>query len=361
MLAVFRVDAGAKIGVGHLMRCHALAQALEENHADILFIMRAEARDVALARHDWVGRIVTIPESINMADESNWIRDYLYDSPVAEQLATQNQKTSIILILDGYQFSSHYRQQLKQSISVPLVLFDDSNDSGLLYADVVINSATSAFELNYRDTAPLAELCLGEDYRVLRKEFRYLPDIPWSQKQSLTLVFGGSDVANLTINTLQVLQNMAWQSPVRVLTGAAYQPLAALSETIQGCDFAVQHLPNCQDVADVFCHSKLVVSAAGSSQFELHACVTPSILVTVADNQIGATQVAVQQKWCQVLDMRQIAERDAEQQLAEITKLGQLINELWHDETQLRQMREAAVKSKPVSDGEALLDVLFQL
>ena len=43
MRVVFRSDASAKMGSGHIMRCLALAVELEKNGSDITFISRAHA------------------------------------------------------------------------------------------------------------------------------------------------------------------------------------------------------------------------------------------------------------------------------------------------------------------------------
>ena len=361
MLAIFRVEAGTTSGIGHLMRCLALAQALDENSADVEFIMDQSSRDLALTRRDWVGRIRVIPDAVRTTsvEEIPWIQEQLSQSPTTPGQLTGQPNT--LFILDGYQFSSHYREQLKSALKIPLVLFDDCNDSGELHADLIINAAPHAIELNYPATAPGAVLCLGPANQILRREFLYLPEVAWSQKHSLTLVFGGSDIANLTINTLRVLQNMAWQAPVRVLTGAAYHAEVELAKVMHSCEFAVQHIPNCQCIAEVFCYSRLVVSAAGASQFELHACATPSLLVTVADNQVGATRAAARQGWCQTLDLRDGTAEQTGQLSPAIAQLGQLIQDIWQDESKLQQMHAAAQRSKPPHCSEVLLDALFAL
>lgn len=299
MSVCFRVDASPSIGVGHLMRCLALAQILDEQLIEVYFFIRQTTRESCLSRHDWVGRLCVIPHEITQEEEAHW---------VSKQVSKLD---ASLLVVDGYQFHHQYRAQLQALLgthAIPLALFDDTNsdlsDSGLLHADIVINSAPDAARLDYNTTAPQAKLCLGSEYRLLRQEFYVQDAVPWEQRHGLTLVMGGSDVNNLTIPLLEALETKAFSEPVRVLTGSAYPFAAELKQVLDRSNLAIQHLPRCQTVAEVFSYTKLVVSAAGSTQFELLACGTPAILATVANNQLPAALSAQQQGWCRVVDCR---------------------------------------------------------
>lgn len=318
----FRVNAGKQIGLGHLMRCQALAQALaqalDEQGVDCLFLVNPEAEPFCRSRHDWVGRIQIIPTDLEIQQEPAWIAAFL------------NARSTEALVLDGYQFSADYRAALKQN-HIPLVLFDDNNDSGPLHGDMVINGASNAAALQYDLTAPQAELCLGAEYRILRQEFIVKPEVSWSKRNSLTLVFGGSDVLGLTLNILRELDKRQVTFPVRVMTGAAYSQHQQLNSLIHQSHLAIQHLADCQQVADIFCHSRLVVSAAGGTQFELLACHTPSVLIAVAENQLNATEQAAGQGWCEWKNFT------VEQN---ITGLVDRLCELWGDEKRLSEMHQ---------------------
>jgi len=50
MSVCFRVDANSHIGVGHLMRCLALAQALDEQMVEVYFFIRQSTRENCLSR-----------------------------------------------------------------------------------------------------------------------------------------------------------------------------------------------------------------------------------------------------------------------------------------------------------------------
>lgn len=331
MSVCFRVDANSHIGVGHLMRCLALAQALDEQMVEVYFFIRQSTRENCLSRHDWVGRLCLIPDEIALEQEPQWIQ---------QQALKQD---ASLLILDGYQFHPEYRQQLRallQPHTIPLVLYDDTNSDlcpkGLLHADVVVNTAPTAERLNYEATAPDAKLCLGSGFQLLRQEFYVQESVAWARRHSLTIVMGGSDVNNLTIPIIEALDAIDFPAPVRVLTGSAYPFAAELKRIIANSALAIQHLPNCQTVADVFSHSKLVLSSGGSSQFELLTCATPAILTVVADNQLPATIAAKQQGWCDMMDCRGISTTPNTKQ--HITGLVERVQALWQDAQQLEAM-----------------------
>lgn len=353
MSVFFRVDASPSMGTGHLMRCLALAQALDEQMIDVCFFIREQSRENCLSRHDWVGQIHIIPDAIPIADEPQWLNEQV------------GQHRPSLLILDGYQFHATYRAALQaklQDLHIPLVLFDDTNSdltNGLLYADVIINSAPDAVTLNYQATAPGATYCLGTEFRVLRQEFYVQQPVSWQNRNSLTLVMGGSDVNNLTIPLLQQLDKQGFSDPVRVLTGSAYPHIEALQHTIAVSSLAIQHIANCQTVAEVFSHSKLIVSAAGASQFEILACGTPAVLAVIADNQLGASHSAEQQGWCAVADCRDshIKENADIQMLA----LAKQVIALWQDDSSLQSFYQAAQRQQAaqLDSRFSLIEALF--
>ena len=87
-------------------------------------------------------------------------------------------------MLDGYHFDWLFDK--RAGIYRKIVSFDDTNELPGLYADLVINGAENASELDYSVTAPGAQYCLGNDYRVLRSEFSDLATVPMQQRNNLT-------------------------------------------------------------------------------------------------------------------------------------------------------------------------------
>ncbi|WP_339350133.1 glycosyltransferase, partial [uncultured Alteromonas sp.] len=194
-----------------------------------------------------------------------------------------------------------------------------------------------------------AQLCLGSQYRLLRREFSQTPTLPVSQRQSLTINFGGSDPKHFTLPVLKAISESLANTPIRVVTGPGFIPLESLQHFIQQSPSPIQHIHNCQDMADVWIHSRLTIAAAGGAQFELAACQSPSVLVVVADNQLNATREASQQGWCDMWDARKSLS---------IPQLVDKVLTLWNDEARLEKMHMCAAQFSFVTGADTLLDAL---
>lgn len=338
---LFRTYADTKRGVGHVMRSLALAQALTQKGAVCSWVLDHNSPESLSLRNDWVGRIIRLPKKMPPKSEWRWLDDSL------------DLQSVDAVILDGYDFDSTYRQFIKEHLFLPLILFDDLNNSGLLYADLVINPVASAYDLGYENTASDATLCLGQNYRLLRSEFMAGQPISWDERQDLLLNFGGSDPQGLTIDFLKTLEasysSLASLWPIHIVTGAAYAALDDLVSLINKTSLNIRHSHQCQNLAKLMRSSRLAISAAGGTQYELLHCCTPSILAVVADNQRLAAAVSATQKWCSVV------------QFPTAKELVEQAVKLWQDERQLFAMHQSARYQSQQNSDDMLVDKILTL
>lgn len=321
------------------MRCLALAEALTEQHVECRFIMHADSIEFCHARIEWCWPKLIIPDDIRIDEEQHWLQNQI---TFAEE---------DILILDGYQFDATYINDL-QTFAVPVLLFDDNNNRGEVTVQMVINSAANAESLQYETTMPGATFCLGDKFRLLRKEFRTELPQPVQQRHSIAIIMGGSDPKGLIIPLLKELHQQQSDYPVRVLVNSNYQPLDELKQKIPQWHFATQLVVNGADIANIFNNSKLVISAAGGTQFELMAMHTPAILLSVADNQVNATQQSELQGWCEHIDCRE------QTPFADIISRAQ---QLLEQPEKLQQMQNNAQQYADYDGVERLLDAILGL
>jgi UDP-2,4-diacetamido-2,4,6-trideoxy-beta-L-altropyranose hydrolase len=373
MQLFIRVEGNPNIGLGHVMRCYAFAESCQANNISVSFLCSQETSDFLKSRHTFASSIIVIEGALQTkADNINSLSKELAASLVKYAPDILNKNS--ILLLDGYQFNHAYQKTLVE-LGVRVAYFDDINSfylqesnnnsqsshhSNLQHpADVIINGSESAFNLHYDDNARQSKLCLGNDYLLLRREFHHLWPVPLHERPSLLINFGGADVNNYSTRLLLALHQAGFSSPVRLVSGAAFQHSesleACLNNELKTSLMPVQHIHDAQEMASLMQHSRLAVCAAGGTQFELLACATPSILVVVADNQLPATQHAVQQGWCDMCDW---------QDDADIEGLAKQVVSLWKDEKdlQLKFLKATQQQEKLTFDGaENILNVLSEL
>lgn len=342
-----RVEGNADIGLGHIMRCLALAQGCKDIGLPVSFLCSPKSAQFLRSRADFSDTIVTLREFDIHYDETTPQQRSNLQASIEEVRACLSEhaiSTPAILVLDGYQFTYQYQQALKRA-DIKFAYFDDINtffDASLTHpADIIINGAMSAFQLNYESNAAAAKQCLGQDYLLLRKEFHDLPIVEPKERHHLLVNFGGADSHDYSNHLLVALKKVGFVGDICLLTGAAYQHAEKLDSYIRkelnSTGMSVQHIHDAQRVAPHMLNSRLAVCAAGGTQFELLACATPSILVVVADNQLPASQYAVKQGWCDICEWQLSANADA---------LAQDIVAIWNNEQNITTKFESALKHR---------------
>lgn len=276
---VFLADASAASGLGHLMRCMALAQAAESAAIGVLFLLSEEGAALARERHDWHFPI----EIIDAGASPDWLKESL------------NRCDAAALVVDSYHTEPDLLQQADQVVRV---IMDDGQLTLAAFADIIVNPATTTLDATYLEANADVTCCTGEPWRLIRREFWQISSPPVEERNGIVISMGGSDPGNLTVPLLRALEQAGNDEPVRVITGAAYPFTDELKEMLTSVSFPVQHIHNCQDMAQVWPFARLAIGAAGGSQFELGLCQTPAMLITVADNQVAATANAIKEGWC---------------------------------------------------------------
>lgn len=325
MQLFFRVEGNEHGGLGHLMRCFALSLAAQESHIECVFICNQASKRFLLSRHQWQGKIMLIDDSHwnnPLEVSSSSIRNQRDVELIVECMRSCSPKNGAMseqrLVLDGYQFDHAYQEALAKA-DIFFAYLDDINPflkaNKNHMASIVINGAASAVRMGYDKNTPDSRLCLGSQYLLLRPEFINLQLVPIIDRHSLLICFGGADAQNHTMKMLGALSKLNFLHPVRIVTGAAYKNEKQLHKSIQDgwlsdgntkqkISMPIKYIHDAQDMADIMLRSRLSISAAGGTQFELMCCYTPSFLVVVADNQLPAAIDSSIQGWCHTVDWR---------------------------------------------------------
>ena len=262
-----RADASASIGVGHVMRCLALAEAWLGGGGRVIFAV-SEVPDALAACLERAGahvlRISTPEATVRAAREHG----------------------AAFAVVDGYHLGADYQTALAAA-GLRLLVVDDAGETATAAATLVLNQNAHASCALYATLSPPPQLLLGLDYVLLRREFRDpspLPEVPDIARRVL-VTFGGADTAQLAPRALEALAPLDGLE-VLLVAGSA-NPRARQLVVPAGARAAIRIEAAVDDMAARMRATDLALVAAGGTSWELATSGVPMLAVATADNQRG--------------------------------------------------------------------------
>ena len=222
---IFRADGGPKMGLGHVYRCLAIAEVLNQAF-NCQFVTRQPLAKVM----DRITHACTtshiLPDSLALEEEASYL---------ARTLCPED-----IVVLDGYHFETAYQERVKSS-GAYLVCIDDIFAYHFI-ADVVINTAGGVRESFYT-AAPHTRFFLGPRYALLHPAFNRQTkrDQTLAKAQQTFICLGGADPNNDTLQVLKKCENLPSVQECHLVTGAAYQYLSELKSFLKDTRLKVKH------------------------------------------------------------------------------------------------------------------------
>ncbi|GAB1689098.1 PseG/SpsG family protein [Krasilnikovia sp. M28-CT-15] len=271
MIAVgFRCDAGPRTGVGHLVRCVALAEELVARGVAVHFLSDLGGvtwAQAQLAQRGLPWHPAPFDQAGLVAAAARLGLDALvtdsYELPPGQAAAVRATGRTVLTIVDG--------NLLGQS------------------ADVYIDQNLDA-ELVAPELPPGAVRLAGLDYALLRTAVRERRpaaprDAAVGRTPKVVAFFGGTDAfrAAPVIGRLLVATGAAFDATVVAADGGLRDELLAVA-TLEGQRLRV--IAPTDDLPGLLADADLAVSASGTSTWELLCLGLPAALVRVVDNQI---------------------------------------------------------------------------
>lgn len=271
-------DAGPALGIGHLMRCIALAEEFRSRGAGVRFA--ADVAAVPWAAGQLAARGLAVVEPAAYDDVPGLVAQVAAEDPD-------------VLVLDSYLRPREAYSALRSRPGVLLALVD--GDPGGREADVYLDQNIGA-EL---DAWPLPDGALrlaGLDHALMRDDLLAgRPAAPRTDDATTPRVltfFGGTDAfgAAPVVAAALIATGLPFAATVVAATDALRAEVAALA-TADGQSLEV--IAPSDRLAERVAAADLVVSAAGTSSWELCCLGGAAALVCVADNQVESYGRAV--------------------------------------------------------------------
>lgn len=274
-MIIFRADASPQVGTGHIMRCLSLGQRWRSVGGRSVFITCMNTPYIQ-TRLQSEG-IETIELSANLGS----IEDAKQTVALAKKLSAS------WVVLDGYNFSPSYQQIIKNS-GLKLLLIDDNGYASHYYADIVVNQNIHASEKLYSNREPYTRLLLGTRYVLLREEFLswqgWKREIPKTAR-NLLVTLGGSDSENVTLKVIEGIHRTKFNELNVTIVAANNQYFEQLESFVKKSNVNMQLKRNVLRMSELMAWADMVVSAGGTSTWELTFMGLPMVMIAIADNQ----------------------------------------------------------------------------
>jgi UDP-2,4-diacetamido-2,4,6-trideoxy-beta-L-altropyranose hydrolase len=264
-------DAAASTGLGHFVRCTSLAAVLSARGAEVSLVLPEDSVPHAVERARDAGRQV---------HQGPWL-----EAVAAAARRTGSGQDGPVVIVDSYRVSGPWLTDLHRRLSAAgglLAVIDDLADRSF-QADLVLNQNVGAETLGYPG---VDRVLAGPQHALLRPEFarhreqamRALAELPDRPRRVLVL-FGGTDATGMAMTGATAAAAAFPGAHVRVVApasagGAAPEPGGPITR-----------LEHVEQIHVEMLAADLVLSAGGTTLWELCCLARPMAVVAVADNQ----------------------------------------------------------------------------
>ncbi len=276
MKFVIRADANSNIGQGHVMRCLSLADALCAEGNPCVFVTAGDSIPVMIERRGYKALILG-----TCYDEM--------DSETDELLKILDDEKADVLIVDSYFVTKDYFDILKGKIKT--VYFDDVY-SFAYNVDCLINYNIYADEEKYKDiylTGKVKEprFILGSKFAPLRKEFIREENFEINEIKNIMVSVGGADPLHLALEFVRRFsaEDFLKDKKIKMVLGRMEPDIEEIKKTA-GKEENIEILVDITNMREMILDSDILISAAGSTQYEICACERPCICFSMADNQV---------------------------------------------------------------------------
>lgn len=260
-----RCDAGPRRGVGHLIRCLALGEEFLARNAHV----------------ELLGSVTDVGWAARQLANQGIGRHPGPDTP-SELVAVARKHELDVLVLDSYELDPACAGALRAAGIRTLAVVD--GDTRGQDADLYLDQNLGAGRI-----AAAHRLLAGTNYALLRREIldrrpaAPKPPTPIARPRVLAF-FGGTDAFGAAPPQARLL--LATGHPLDLTVVVARESIGAELATIRsGPQQTVRTMAPTDALPDLIAGADLVVSAAGTSTWELCCLGAPSALVCVVENQ----------------------------------------------------------------------------
>jgi UDP-2,4-diacetamido-2,4,6-trideoxy-beta-L-altropyranose hydrolase len=263
---LFRCDGGPELGIGHLVRCRALAAAFDALGWRSAFAVSRETATYVSGL-----AVVIVPPGVEGAG--------------AVAAATYAEKFDS-LIVDHYGLDAAFETAARGNAALVMAIDDLANRPH--HCDVLLDANPERTVSDYRRLVEGSHLLLGLKHALLRPEFAQrrpaVARAPRRRIERLLVVLGGSDPGLATEHMLQALPGLCGiAAHVTLVIGPANPRRGTLASKARSLGAsAVVDPPN---LLELMMNADMAITSGSTTCLELACLGVPALILVTVENQ----------------------------------------------------------------------------
>lgn len=297
MRVAVRTDASRRIGWGHVKRCLALAQALREAGALVMFVTRPSDMDTGALIAQAGFQLLPMPRMDDHPDADDrtdpaeprhgtWLARR-WDRDACDTTCAVHGWRPHWVLVDHYGIDGRWHCAVRAATGARIAVIDDLADRPLT-ADLIIDhnpaaDHTAKYRAVLRYPTPVWG---GPSFALLDPVYRDHPRCDVRPAlQSIGIFMGGTDPGDFSGFAYRACrQHAGWTGPIEIATSSANNALSRL-HALAASDPALSVSVDQPNLAAFHARHGLQVGAGGGALWERCCLGTPTIAVITAENQ----------------------------------------------------------------------------
>jgi UDP-2,4-diacetamido-2,4,6-trideoxy-beta-L-altropyranose hydrolase len=313
---LIRADANNTIGVGHVMRCLALAEWAREIELSALLVTKHANLFLQHKIESLGGKFELIDESelppSKTYQHSKWLKGSEQEDAQQTISVLQGQSNSALtlIVVDHYALGAPWERELSKY--APVLAIDDLEDR-VHECQWLLDQTYGKDHEAYINLAPNSKRFIGSNFTLLRKEFseaRKLINTPLlpSSELRVLICLGGTDPQNYSTLLFETLNKIDfdYSITITIVTTSSNFNLDFLKQLAKKNSLLTLNIDEL-NMSLLMRNHHVCLGAAGSTTWERFTIGIPSILCITADNQKLALANLMKDQLVSVIDVTSMA------------------------------------------------------
>jgi spore coat polysaccharide biosynthesis predicted glycosyltransferase SpsG len=274
---LFRCDGSVEVGMGHIVRCLALADELRSRwECEVTFAMRKSILGIAKVRQSY--SVIQSEETNGIFDYTNWLAECIQETSADMLFLDVRDELTYDLIKD-----------LKATLGIAITTIDDTEDKRQAADLAFYPPVPQVTEYDWNNFN--GNLYSGWEYVIIRDCF--FKDYARTKRShpKILIMMGGSDPYDMTGFAVDCLNSIELSFSASIILGPGYSFTDHLMKNLSGVQFDYDIYQNPENISRIMADSDFSIMSFGVTAYELAALGVPMIILSITEDHFKSASI----------------------------------------------------------------------